>query len=100
MTHLRIVRLLEGAYLATSDEVPGPVVQGRTETEVIETSHDVERTLSEAHAERDEKPVPRRPREPHGPLRRHENLKEILEEAPLDGVDLTRRKDLPRDIEL
>jgi hypothetical protein len=28
------------------------------------------------------------------------NLKELIEAAPLEGVDLTRRKDLPRDIEL
>jgi hypothetical protein len=28
------------------------------------------------------------------------NLKELLESAPLDNIDLTRRKDLPRDVEL
>lgn len=100
MAYLRIEKLPEGVYLATSDEVPGLVVQGRTETEVIEISHDVEKRISEARAERDEKPVPRRPREPQGPRRRPENLKEILESAPLEGVDLTRHKDLPRDIDL
>jgi predicted RNase H-like HicB family nuclease len=99
MTDLRIEKLPEGVYLATSNEVPGLVVQGRTETEVIETSHDVERRLSEARAERDEKAVPRRPSGPHRPRRRPENLKEILESAPLEGVDLTRRKELPRAID-
>jgi hypothetical protein len=28
------------------------------------------------------------------------DLKQLLESAPLEGIDLTRRKDLPRDVEL
>lgn len=28
------------------------------------------------------------------------DLKQLLESAPLEGIDLTRQKDLPRDVEL
>lgn len=52
IVHLQIERLLEGAYLATSDEVQGLMAQGRTITEAIEIAGDVARRLVEAQAER------------------------------------------------
>ena len=39
-------------------------------------------------------------REALGPEVEGVDLKELLESAPLEGIDLTRRKDLPRDVEL
>jgi predicted RNase H-like HicB family nuclease len=44
--------LPEGAYLATSDDVPGLVGQGRTVTETLEIARDVARKILEARAER------------------------------------------------
>lgn len=49
---LHIERLLEGVYLATSDDLPGLVAQGRTVSETLEIARDVARKLLEAHAER------------------------------------------------
>ena len=45
---LHIENLPEGVYLATSDDVPGLVVQGRTITETLEIARDVARKLIEA----------------------------------------------------
>jgi hypothetical protein len=39
-------------------------------------------------------------REALGPEFEALDLKELIESAPLEGIDLTRRKDLPRDVEL
>jgi predicted RNase H-like HicB family nuclease len=52
IVHLHIERLPEGVYLATSEDVPGLVVQGRTVAETLEIARDVARKLMEAHAER------------------------------------------------
>jgi predicted RNase H-like HicB family nuclease len=52
IVNLHIERLPEGAYLATSDEVPGLVAQGRTITEAVEIAHDVSKKLVEAHGNR------------------------------------------------
>ena len=41
-------KLPEGLYLATSDEVQGLVVQGRTITETLEIARDVAKKLLEA----------------------------------------------------
>lgn len=50
--NLHIEKLPEGVYLATSDDVPGLVAQGRTVTETLEIARDVARKLLEAKAER------------------------------------------------
>lgn len=49
---LHIEKLPEGVYLATSDDIPGLVAQGRTITETVEIARDVARKLMEAQAER------------------------------------------------
>ncbi|MEL6488317.1 MAG: DUF1902 domain-containing protein [Cyanobacteria bacterium J06621_3] len=49
---LHIEKLPEGVYLATSDDVPGLVAQGRTVAETIEIARDVAKKLMEAQAER------------------------------------------------
>jgi len=46
--NLHIKKLPEGVYLATSDEVPGLVAQGRTITETLEFARDVVKKLFEA----------------------------------------------------
>ena len=45
-------KLPEGVYLATSDDVPGLVAQGRTITETLEIARDVAKKLLNAQAER------------------------------------------------
>jgi predicted RNase H-like HicB family nuclease len=49
---IRIEQLPEGLYLATSDELPGLVAQGRTVAESLEIARDVARKLLDAHRER------------------------------------------------
>lgn len=49
---LQIERLPEGVYLATSDEIPGLVAQGRTVAETVEIARDVAKKLLEAPSER------------------------------------------------
>jgi predicted RNase H-like HicB family nuclease len=49
---LHIEKLPEGVYLATSDDIPGLVAQGRTITETLEIARDVARKLLEAQAEK------------------------------------------------
>lgn len=53
IVNIRVERLPEGVYLATSDEVQGLVAQGRTITETLEIARDVVRRLLEAQAERE-----------------------------------------------
>ena len=53
MVKLHIEKLPEGVYLATSDELPGLVAQGRTIMETLEIARDVARKLIEARLERD-----------------------------------------------
>lgn len=48
--NLHIEKLPEGLYLATSDEVPGLVAQGRTLSETREIARDVARRLLETIA--------------------------------------------------
>ena len=48
IVHLHIEKLPEGMYLATSDEVPGLIAQGRTIQETVEIAHDVATKLLEA----------------------------------------------------
>jgi predicted RNase H-like HicB family nuclease len=49
IVRLHIERLPEGVYLATSDDVPGLVAQGRTISETLEIARDVARKLIEEH---------------------------------------------------
>jgi predicted RNase H-like HicB family nuclease len=49
---LHIEKLPEGVYLATSDDIPGLVAQGRTITETLEIARDVAKKLLEAKNER------------------------------------------------
>jgi predicted RNase H-like HicB family nuclease len=48
MIQLHIEHLPEGMYLATSDDVQGLVVQGRTIQETIEIARDVAKKLLES----------------------------------------------------
>ena len=50
---VRVEKLPEGLYLATSDELAGLVAQGRTVAETLEIARDVARKLVEARSERD-----------------------------------------------
>ena len=52
IVNLHVERLPEGCYLATSDEVPGLVAQGRTLSETLEIARDVAKRLMEAQGER------------------------------------------------
>jgi len=47
---IRVEKLPEGFYLATSEEIQGLVAQGRTVTETLEIARDVARRLLEAQA--------------------------------------------------
>jgi predicted RNase H-like HicB family nuclease len=47
VVNLHIERLPEGVYLATSDDIQGLVVQGRTFQETIEIARDVAKKLIE-----------------------------------------------------
>lgn len=52
IANLHIEKLPEGVYLATSDDIPGLIAQGRTITETVEIARDVAKKLLEAQAER------------------------------------------------
>ena len=52
IANLHIEKLPEGVYLATSDDIPGLVAQGRTITETVEIARDVAKKLLEAQTER------------------------------------------------
>lgn len=52
IVNLHIEKLPEGVYLATSDDIPGLIAQGRTITETVEIARDVAKKLIEAQAER------------------------------------------------
>jgi predicted RNase H-like HicB family nuclease len=49
---VQVEELPEGMYLATSEELPGLVAQGRTVSEALEIARDVARKLIEARRER------------------------------------------------
>ncbi|NKQ35220.1 MAG: type II toxin-antitoxin system HicB family antitoxin [Chloroflexi bacterium] len=53
IANLHIEKLPEGVYLATSEDIPGLVAQGRTITETLEIARDVAKKLLEAQRERD-----------------------------------------------
>jgi predicted RNase H-like HicB family nuclease len=50
---LHIEKLPEGVYLATSDDIPGLVAQGRTIAETLEIARDIAKKLLEARQERE-----------------------------------------------
>ncbi len=50
--NLHIQKLPEGFYLATSDEMPGLVAQGRTVSETLEIARDVAKKLIESQYEK------------------------------------------------
>lgn len=52
IANLHIEKLPEGVYLATSDDIPGLIAQGRTITETVEIARDVAKKLLAAQAER------------------------------------------------
>lgn len=55
---IHIESLPEGGFLATSDELPGLVAQGRTVAETIEIAQDVARKLIESYHEHGD-PLPK-----------------------------------------
>ena len=52
LIHIKLEKLPEGLYLATSDDIQGLVAQGRTVAETLEIARDVVRRLVEARKER------------------------------------------------
>ena len=50
---IHVEQLPEGLFLATSDELPGLVAQGRTVAEALDIARDVARKLIEARSGRD-----------------------------------------------
>ena len=50
---IQVEKLPEGVYLATSDELPGLVAQGRTVAETLDIARDVARKLIDARRERE-----------------------------------------------
>jgi predicted RNase H-like HicB family nuclease len=50
---VHVEELPEGLFLATSDELPGLVAQGRTVAEALDIARDVARKLIEARRDRD-----------------------------------------------
>jgi predicted RNase H-like HicB family nuclease len=48
IVNIHIEKLPEGVFLATSDDIPGLVAQGRTVTETLEIARDVAKKLLEA----------------------------------------------------
>jgi predicted RNase H-like HicB family nuclease len=51
IANLHIEKLPEGVYLATSDDIPGLIAQGRTIVETLEIARDVAKKLLESQAE-------------------------------------------------
>ncbi|MEX2247727.1 MAG: type II toxin-antitoxin system HicB family antitoxin [Dehalococcoidia bacterium] len=51
LLNLHIEPLDEGGFLATSEELPGLIAQGRTIAETIEIAQDVARKLVESYRE-------------------------------------------------
>ncbi|MCL4401524.1 MAG: type II toxin-antitoxin system HicB family antitoxin [Acidobacteria bacterium] len=50
---IQVEELPEGVYLATSDELPGLVAQGRTVAEALDIAREVARKIVEARRERE-----------------------------------------------
>ena len=54
---IHVEALPEGVFLATSEDLPGLVAQGRTVAEALEIARDVARKLIEARRERQDPPT-------------------------------------------
>ena len=54
---IQVEQLPEGLYLATSEELPGLVAQGRTVAEALDIARDVARKLIDARREREGVPT-------------------------------------------
>jgi len=54
IVNVHVETLPEGVYLATSDDIQGPVAQGRTIQETLEIARDVAKKLLEARSGADE----------------------------------------------
>lgn len=54
---IQVEQLPEGVFLATSEDVPGLLAQGRTIAEALEIARDVATKLIEARRERNDKPA-------------------------------------------
>ncbi|WP_293650206.1 type II toxin-antitoxin system HicB family antitoxin [Thiolapillus sp.] len=52
IANLHIEKLPEGVYLATCENIPGLIAQGRTIAETLEIARNVAKKLLEAQAER------------------------------------------------
>lgn len=57
LIQINIEKLDDGGYLATSDDIPGLVAQGRTIAETMEIAQDVARKIIESHIEHED-PIP------------------------------------------
>ena len=57
IVNLHIKKLPEGVYLATTEDIPGLVAQGRTVAETLEIARDVAKKLLESQAERQHSPI-------------------------------------------
>jgi len=53
---IQVEQLPEGVFLATSEDVPGLLAQGRTIAEALEIARDVATKLIEARRERNDNP--------------------------------------------
>jgi len=58
LVNIHVEQLPEGAFLATSEELPGLVAQGRTFAETLEIAQDVARKLIESYREHGEELPP------------------------------------------
>ena len=59
LIRIHIEPLEEGGYLATSDDVPGLLAQGRTVSETIEIAQDVCRKIYESYLAHGDSPPPK-----------------------------------------
>ncbi len=55
--NLKIEELAEGQFLATSDDLPGLIAQGRTVAETLEIAQDVAKEIIESYIEHND-PLP------------------------------------------
>ncbi len=55
--NLKIQELSEGQFLATSDDLPGLIAQGRTVAETLEIAQDVAKEIIESYIEHND-PLP------------------------------------------
>ena len=55
--NLKIEELPEGQFLATSEDLPGLIAQGRTVAETLEIAQDVAKEIIESHIEHND-PLP------------------------------------------